>query len=215
MMNEKQVLNLGDVENNYYPVIHDVKVLKSRRNKAVYLEIRGKQRDYNSDREWEFYAVYLAESPAQMKKLIRKHIGENVNTPEFPVRSVGKDDFDCMFGNARISWAGLQGFLIEQLKKGALPESMEMEKVFEAEGLELVFKALRRKVIDFQYFNRKVRLKSSYEHNMFIERLKDVVTQIFPYLPESIRESEEKLAVILGNAFFHHELTKDEYSGAV
>ena len=189
----------------YYPVINDVRVLKSKLNSAVYLEISGMSKSFDDGREREFCTCYMAETPYQMKKLIEKHIGagNGIKEPEYPVRSAG-EDFDCMIGNTRTSWACLQGYLIKQLERDDPYE--DMERIFREKGLGTVFRILRRDIMSFADIDNTHRPEPMYQHNIFMKRIKGIITQVLPYIPERLQKDENALFCLIKSALTGEKL---------
>lgn len=214
----KKARNKADEENTpdtmekkYFPAIRDVRVLKSKHSKAIYLEISGMNKSYDSNREWEFCVCYMAESPAKMKKLLEKHIGAGagITEPQYPVKRAG-ENFDCMIGNTRTTWACLQGYLIKQMERDDPHE--KMERVFQEKELERIFKVLRRDILDFTDMDNRHRPGSSYQHNIFMKRIKGFVTQVFPYLPERLQKDEKALFCLIKSTLTGEKLWEDLYS---
>ncbi len=190
----------------YYPVIRDVMVLKGELDDAVYLEINGMYKSFENGREWEFCLSYMAENQLQMDKLIKEHIGAGIGVAKlkYPVEWMGKDeDFDCMIRNARTSWACLQGYLIKQMER-ADPYG-DMARVFRVKGLAQVFRAMGE-VVRFSDMNNTERVESRYEHNIFMNRVKGFITEVFPYIPERLQKDEFMLASFLRSAVFGEKL---------
>ena len=194
----------------YYPVVQNVRVLKSRLDQAVYLEIRGMSRPFQGGRGWEFCTCYMAETQNQLKRLIRKHVGagSEVSVPQFPVKRA-EEDFDCMIGNTRTSWACLQGYLIKKLERDDPHE--ELEWMFREEGIGRIFKVLRRDIIKFTDLDNMHRPEPSYGHNSFMKRIQGFVTQLFPYLPERYQRDEGSVLCLLMSALRGDKLSEEMY----
>ncbi len=198
-------------QNRYYPVINDVRVMRSKLNNAVYLEINGMSRSFKNGGEREFCTCYMAETPLQMKKLIEKHIGAGcgIKEPEYPVKSTG-EDFDCMIGDTRTSWACLQGYLIKQLKRD--DPYGDMERVFQEKGLGTVFRILRRDIMNFTDIDNTQRPESLYQHNIFMKRIKGITTQVLPYIPEHLQKDDNVLFCLIKSAITGEKLWDWLYS---
>ena len=89
--------------------------------------------------------------------------------PEYPVKSAG-EDFDCMIGDTRTSWAFLQGYLIKQLERD--DPYGDMERVFQEKGLGTIFRILRREIMNFTDIDNAQRPESLYQHNIFMKRMR-------------------------------------------
>ena len=125
------------------------------------------------------------------------------------MKSAG-EDFDCMIGNSRTSWACLQGYLIKQLEQD--DPYGDMERVFQEKGLGTVFRILRRDIMNFTDMDNIHRSESLYQHNIFMKRLKGMVTQVLPYIPEGVQKNENALFCLIKSAITGEELWDWLYS---
>ena len=148
-----------------------------------------------------------------MKKLIEKHIGVGagigIKELQYPVKRAG-EDFDCMIGNTRTTWACLQGYLNKQLERDDPHE--KLDRVFQEENLGRIFKVLRRDILDFTDMDNQHHPGTTYQHNIFIKRIKGFITQVFPYLTERLQKDERALFCLIKSALTGEKLWEDLYS---
>ena len=195
----------------YYPIIQDVRVMKSQRNEAIYMEIQGFQKSFATERSRDFLIPFLAENKRELQKLVTAHTGPQGIKPEYTIKQAG-EDFDCIVNSTRTSWECLQGYLISKMEEDRPIEGFE--RLFEEDQLDRIFKILRKDVMDFYSLDNSHYPGSEYEHLILIKRLKGAISQLFPCLPEAVREDDNALFAVMNSAVNRLGLNQDLYQDA-